>query len=216
VKHLLSLLLFAVLLVTAPAHAKPTFVETLKSKTVAIVEWDDGDLDSTCAGVWLSTNTFITAEHCVRSDAVGDYELFSSEEDFAKKKTRLARVLAKDPVHDVALLVTDEAPSSHGIATIAPKVEAGQDSHLMGHPLSLQWTYSKGVVSAIRDVDISVEKMLWVQTTAAMNPGNSGGGLFDNEGRLIGIASRVRAEAEGLAFCVHPSHVTALVAGVKK
>jgi serine protease Do len=214
VKYLLAFL--AVLLFALPAHAKPSFVDTLKSKTVALVEYDEGELDTTCAGVWVSSNTFVTAEHCVHADNVGDYELFATESDFAKKETRLARVLAKDLAHDLALMITDSPPPSHGIATMATKVEAGQDAHSMGHPLSMPWSYSKGNVSAVRNIDITRGEMWWVQATPAMNPGNSGGGLFDSDGKLIGIASRMRAESQGMGFYVHFSYVAALVASVKK
>jgi S1-C subfamily serine protease len=87
-------------------------------------------------------------------------------------------------------------------------IEVGDDVHAIGHPRGETWTYTKGVISAMRrgyswsyqgefkhQADV-------IQTQTPINPGNSGGPLFDDEGRLIGVNSFVDDQAQGLNFAV--------------
>jgi len=73
-------------------------------------------------------------------------------------------------------------------------VKQGDTATVVGHPLSQRWSLSKGVVSRILEAsewdDMKLEG--FIQTDAAMNQGNSGGGVFDEHGHLIGICSFIR------------------------
>lgn len=60
-------------------------------------------------------------------------------------------------------------------------VEVGEDVIAIGHPLGLEGTVTKGIISAKRG-------QLWLQTDAAISPGNSGGPLLDRQGRVVGIS----------------------------
>ncbi len=62
----------------------------------------------------------------------------------------------------------------------------------IGHPLKQKFSYSEGIVSQLRKDILNPGKFVIheaIQTDAALNPGNSGGGAFDLKGRLIGIAN---------------------------
>ena len=87
-------------------------------------------------------------------------------------------------------------PSDHDAFDISgitdPRV--GENVYALGYPLSSNFTITSGIVSA--KVIISNQQI--IQTDAALNPGNSGGGLVNSRGELLGInTSRVEQSSEG-------------------
>lgn len=63
----------------------------------------------------------------------------------------------------------------------------GQTVYALGAPAGLELTLSAGLISGLRHDD--AERLMAIQTSAAISPGSSGGGLFDEQGRLIGITT---------------------------
>lgn len=111
------------------------------------------------------------------------------------------RVLRSDAGADVALVQIDCATDCFtlDLATANPKV--GKDVYVIGNPLELDYTLTRGVVSGLR----LAGGITLLQTDAALNPGNSGGPILDAEtGQVLGIVSWkvTGARAEGLGFGV--------------
>lgn len=77
-------------------------------------------------------------------------------------------------------------------------LKIGERVYAVGSPSGLENSFSEGIISGLRR-DRGVD---YVQTSAAISPGSSGGGLFDQEGRLIGITTFGLKDAEGLNFAV--------------
>jgi S1-C subfamily serine protease len=95
------------------------------------------------------------------------------------------RLAAADPARDLCIL---EAPGLDAPAAALGStrgLSVGQSVYAVGSPRGLELTLSGGLVSALRKT--GVEPI--VQTDAAVSPGSSGGGLFDAQGRLIGIVT---------------------------
>lgn len=92
----------------------------------------------------------------------------------------------------------------------------GQDVVAIGNPLgSLGGTVTNGIISALgREITIDGEDMVLLQTNAAVNPGNSGGGLFNLYGELIGIvnAKSQGSGIEGLGFAIPSDTAKTVVA----
>lgn len=90
----------------------------------------------------------------------------------------------------------------------------GETVIAIGNPLGLGLTVSTGVVaSTARDLPVGNGPVqTWIQTDAAINPGNSGGALVDLEGRLIGINTFIRRDAEGVGFAI-PAQRARKIAG---
>jgi S1-C subfamily serine protease len=181
----------------APSASHVEAAKDLADKTIALVGFDtDGDAHAYCSGVWVSPNVAMTAFHCVDDSQVGDALGYVVREDVytaanARKLTvvsRRATILALDDAHDLAL-IRAELPPPHRMAVPAlGAVQQGEFAQSMGHSQGLWWTYSTGDVAAVRQIEINGMDLLWLQANAPISPGNSGGGLFDEEGRLIGIA----------------------------
>lgn len=90
----------------------------------------------------------------------------------------------------------------------------GQPVYAIGAPSGLELTLTNGLVSALRDIGDG--KL--IQTSAAISPGSSGGGLFDDQGQLIGITTlKLTGKAqEGLGFAVPVDWVRELVSPDQK
>jgi hypothetical protein len=72
--------------------------------------------------------------------------------------------------------------------------------YALGNPRNLELTLSDGLISALRrDDDMKLQR---IQTSAPISHGSSGGGLFDEEGRLIGITSSGKEDGQNLNFAI--------------
>lgn len=74
----------------------------------------------------------------------------------------------------------------------------GQRVYAIGAPMGLELSMSEGLISALRPLD----DVVYIQTNAAISPGSSGGGLFDAEGRLVGITTFYITGGHSLNFAV--------------
>jgi S1-C subfamily serine protease len=197
----------------------------MTSKTVALVTFDeDGDTRAFCSGVWVGYSTILTANHCVES---GELPAFSGQSfDYVTRNDvykagsndrrdfvlgRVAKLFAQDEVHDLALLSVQDAPG-HEFATLTTAdIVPGSFAQAMGHSLGLWWSYSSGDIAAVRRLELPAEgtDLVWIQADVPISPGNSGGGLFDIDGNLIGIAHGTFANprAQLLNIFVHRDYI---------
>ena len=119
-----------------------------------------------------------------------------------------AEVVGRDPKTDIALLKVD--PGDKELATIAlgdsDEVRPGDWVVAIGNPFGLAHTVTAGIVSAKNRRDVmrpqSQSYEDFIQTDAAINPGNSGGPLIDLHGRVIGINTAIRSNANTIGFSV--------------
>ncbi len=206
--------------VRTPSHVD--MAASLVSKTVALVGYQNGKVRAYCSGVWVSESLIVTANHCMREGAPGDLldyvgrdDLYESGSDDLRGhvEARSAVIVKLDPDHDLALLLA-LAPPPHAVAL--PSLEAvapGMHVHSMGHPLGLWFSFSSGDVAALRmDSEIVGKPTLMVQTTAPISPGNSGGGLYDEWGMLVGICHGSYTKGQGLNLFIHRMYVAELMA----
>ncbi len=80
----------------------------------------------------------------------------------------------------------------------ANKLRVGQRVYAIGTPKGLELTLSEGLISSLR----LLEGSQYIQTSAAISSGSSGGGLFDDQGRLIGITTFQLVEGQNLNFAL--------------
>lgn len=119
----------------------------------------------------------------------------------------IASLVGTDSATDLAVLTvtTDEKLT---VATLgdSDSLVVGQEVIAIGNPLGeLGGTVTNGIVSALeRELTIDGENMTLMQTNAAVNPGNSGGGLFNMRGELIGVVNAKSSgdDVEGLGFAI--------------
>ena len=122
-----------------------------------------------------------------------------------------ATLIGTDKQTDLAV-IRIEAEGLNAITFAdSDKIEVGQLAVAIGNPLGeLGGTVTNGIISAKdREITIGGETMMLLQTSAAVNPGNSGGGLFDQNGNLVGVinAKSAGSDIEGLGFAIPSNRV---------
>ncbi len=143
------------------------------------------------SGVIISEDGYIvTNNHVV--DGADDVTVTLSN-----KKSFKAKVVATDPSTDLAVVKVDAKGLPFLLYGNSDDVKVGQWVLAVGYPLSLETTVTAGIVSAKgRSIDINSRQSQtpvesFIQTDAAVNPGNSGGPLINPLGQLIGINSAI-------------------------
>lgn len=164
---------------------------------------------ATCAGAFVDASGAVaTAYHCV---AHGGRPRITTEDG----RVAIGRVSRVDPSMDLAVIAVPGLAGSAWLPLADGPPALGAVVRPIGHPYgsrppegfvegTLRWSVSEGVVSAVGP--------LALQTTAPVNPGNSGGPVIDTEGRLVGVVSR-RYAGDGIGFAALAHGVKALLDG---
>jgi putative serine protease PepD len=144
----------------------------------------------------------------------------------SSKVTRTATLLGEEANEDLALIKID--PSGLSLKPLnlvsSSSVEVGDSVYAIGNPYGLDETLTRGIVSAL-DREIAApdgSKITGaIQTDAALNPGNSGGPLLNEQGEVIGVNSQIASDAArsegsqpgstGVGFAIASNTVAAAV-----
>jgi len=143
------------------------------------------------SGVVISPDGYIVTNNHVVADANEVTVTFND------RYTTQAKVVATDPATDIAVLKVEEKNLPFMEFANSDDVKLGQWVLAVGYPFSLDATVTAGIVSAKgRSIGINKERSAsaiesFIQTDAAVNPGNSGGALVNTSGQIIGITSAI-------------------------
>ena len=113
------------------------------------------------------------------------------------KRELKAKVIGVDKLSDIALLKVDEKNLPSVKLGDSDKLDVGQWVVAMGTPFGLDYTATQGIVSALSRSLPRDTYVPFIQTDAAVNPGNSGGPLFDLDGQVIGVNSQIYSRSGG-------------------
>ena len=126
-----------------------------------------------------------------------------------------AHIIGSDPANDIAVIKIDAKGLTTATVGDSSTVDVGDLAVAIGNPLGqLGGTATTGIISALdRTLDVEGTTLTLMQTDAAINGGNSGGGLFNSKGELIGIVeSKASAVGvEGLAFALPINTVSPII-----
>jgi putative serine protease PepD len=118
--------------------------------------------------------------------------------------TRAATLVGEEANSDLALIHVD--PSGLGLKPLqlasSSGVQVGDSVYAIGNPYGLNETLTRGIVSALqREISAPDGAKITgaIQTDAALNPGNSGGPLLNEEGEVIGVNSQIASDAASVA-----------------
>ena len=109
-------------------------------------------------------------------------------------------VLASDKARDIAVIKAHGEHFRTLVLGDSDRIQVGQEVVAIGNPLSLESTVSNGIVSSVRSIDEKGGKYL--QITAPISPGSSGGPLFNMEGQVIGVTTMYLKGGENLNFAI--------------
>jgi Do/DeqQ family serine protease len=159
----------------------------------------------TGSGVIISEDGYIvTNNHVVKNASEIEITLNN-------KKSYPAKLIGTDSKMDIALLkITTEEKLPYTVFANSDSVKIGEWVLAVGNPYNLTSTVTAGIVSAkARNLDTSGIQS-FIQTDAAVNPGNSGGALVNTKGELIGINTMISSPTgsyTGYSFAI-PSNIT--------
>ncbi|MBQ4112809.1 MAG: trypsin-like peptidase domain-containing protein, partial [Clostridia bacterium] len=154
------------------------------------------------SGVIISSEGYIITNHHVIEGADRITVRLTNGTEFS------ATLVGTDEKTDIAVIRIDPGSTKLTVAVLGASFDlmVGEDVIAIGNPLgSLGGTVTEGMVSATaRQIQVGSHVMTLLQTSAPVNPGNSGGGLFNLAGELVGIVNaKVSADnVEGLGFAV--------------
>jgi serine protease Do len=122
-----------------------------------------------------------------------------------------ATIVGTDAKNDIAIIKIDATGLVPAVVGDSQTLTVGSEVIAIGNPLGeLRGTATAGIISATnRTIEVEGQAMTLIQTDAAISPGNSGGGLFDATGKLIGIVNAKVSDsrAEGLGFAIPANSV---------
>jgi serine protease Do len=117
------------------------------------------------------------------------------------------RIVALDPFHDLAILQVKSninKPFRPTILSPEGSLKVGEKVFVIGNPLGLERSVTEGVISHTAR---NFGGRLYIQVDASVNPGNSGGPLFNSRGQVIGVINMGVRAMQGLNFAIPIRHV---------
>ncbi|NPA67972.1 MAG: Do family serine endopeptidase, partial [Chlorobi bacterium] len=171
------------------------------------------------SGVIISSDGYIVTNNHVVEDA-DNIEIILNDN---RKYT--AKLIGRDPATDIALIKINEKDLPTIPYGDSDKLKIGEWVLAVGNPFNLTSTVTAGIVSAqARNIKLLRQKQQYaiesfIQTDAAVNPGNSGGALVNTNGELVGINTAIASQTgsyAGYSFAVPVSIVKKVVSDLKE
>jgi serine protease Do len=169
------------------------------------------------SGVLISADGYIVTNNHVVDGANEITVRLNDKKDFK------AKLIGRDPSSDLAVLKIEAKNLPYLAFANSDDVRLGQGVLAIGYPLGLETTVTSGIVSAksrslgINSRQSSAPVEAFIQTDAAVNPGNSGGALVNVDGDIIGINSAIASPTgsyAGYSYAIPSNLVKKVVADI--
>jgi len=120
---------------------------------------------------------------------------------------RKSGYIVADVSRDIAVILSPNESAKTAKFGDSSGLKLGQKVVAIGSPLGLKNTVSEGIISGFRRIN----GLNFIQTTAPTSPGNSGGGLYNMQGELIGIMTMKEVDGENISFAIPINEVKAIL-----
>jgi hypothetical protein len=133
---------------------------------------------------------------------------------FVQQQTKheISGILAMDTAHDLVLLSVNGARAPALSLGESASVAVGDEVFVLGNPYGLEGTLSQGIVSGIRNVG----RDAFLQITAPISPGSSGGPVLNSGGAVVGVAVSTFRGGQNLNFAIPVAYLKALLDETKR
>lgn len=169
------------------------------------------------SGVIISPDGYIVTNNHVVDEAVNVQVILNNNRQYK------AKVIGRDPNTDIALVKVDAKDLPYLVWGNSDALKLGEWVLAVGNPFTLNSTVTAGIVSAkSRGLGIVSGQMpleSFIQTDAAVNPGNSGGALVNTNGDLVGINTAIASQTgsySGYSFAIPATIARKVVDDIKK
>lgn len=164
------------------------------------------------SGVIISKDGYIVTNYHVIENTTNLRIINSSGEEYE------ATIIGADQRSDIAIVKINATGLKFASIADSDKLKLGQEVIAIGNPLGEGLSCCNGIISALaRDIVVDDNPMTVIQTNAAINAGNSGGGLFNMNGDLVGVVNAKssasyydEASVEGMGYAI-PSNTVAKI-----
>ena len=177
-------------LATHPKTASAIFEQVSPSVVVIVTYGAEGKSTGLGSGVVVSNDVIATNCHVIQGAI--------KTEIIHKGKQYPATVLHSDWDRDLCTLSVSNLKAPAVVKGSTSRLKVGARVYAIGAPRGLELTLSEGIVSSLRPVDGGQ----YLQITAPISQGSSGGGLFDENAQLIGLPTFYLADGQQLNFAV--------------
>jgi serine protease Do len=165
----------------------------------------------TGSGVIINADGYaVTNAHVVQGETNLRVTVWLPQDDGSLKRTIIddVEIVAVNSHVDLALIAIPHGEEidefTYALLENEESIEVGQPVFAIGNPLGLERSLSQGVISTTQR---NFEGLTYIQTDAAVNPGNSGGPLFNTRGEVVGITNMGILFGEGLNFAIPARYV---------
>lgn len=201
----LIIILISLLLFVGFAYAQMTTSQIVKKyspSVVTIVALDQNDQPlSLGSGFFINTEGEITSNHHVFE---GSAKAVIKTMD--GRKGEVLEIINDDPELDLLIAKTSLKNTNPAPLGDSDTISVGEDIIAIGNPAGLEGTVSNGIVSGVRKVGESK----FIQITAPISPGSSGGPVFDSTGKVIGVATAYLDIGQNLNFAMPVNYLKSL------
>jgi len=159
-------------------------------------------------GFLITDDGYIVTNAHVLADSKG-YLAENIQAITYESETLSVEFIGFDGEFDIALLKISGNYNSIELGD-SDNIQIGEKVIAIGNPLGLQFSVSEGIVSAV-DREGSNKIKAYIQTDAALNPGNSGGPLINKQGKVIGINNFKVSGGESLGFALESNYIKEVV-----
>jgi len=206
VKKILAALVALLLVACSTTPAPPEYRAAARDLTPSVVVLQGKEDKVFCSGFAISASRVLTNKHCTESGDLKSVRVFG----VGKKDVK---VVYQSPTLDFAVLEVDCTCLKPVKLGHSAPMQVGDFVLAIGHPFGLEWTVTVGHLDK-SEVKTEMAAGVFLGHTAALNPGNSGGPLFNAAGEVVGINTWV-FRGSGLGFSLAIDQIVVELASVK-
>ncbi len=201
IKIIIPLLFIGLLPIHGYSFSPSEIFEKVKDSIVVVKVFDEnGKMMKQGSGVLVSFERVATNYHVVAKKLATNFNVVvkgNSYEVCQDKQIISATIYQYDEKRDICILKINGFKGSPSVMGKTSKLKVGDPIYAVGAPQGLELSLSNGIISQLRGDPPPI-----IQITAAISPGSSGGGLFDSEGRLLGLTTFYIEGGQSLNFAM--------------
>ena len=200
-KPLLLLFIFFISSISSVLASTKVVNKVFPSTVLIAAEDINGQVQSLGSGFLVSPNVIATNYHVIENSYSGYVKLVNEDALY-----EIEGVVGYSIQYDLALIKISNNIGTQ-VSYKSSSVDIGQKIFAIGNPLGLEGTISDGIISGLRNID----GVPYLQISAPISPGNSGGPVVDENGDVIGVATYTYSEGQNLNFAVPVKYVRELL-----